>query len=123
MPGLESGSGCSEAAQITPEVGYCSPEPTCSEQPLGLYDVLTFDNEADAHTALDKIEEDMYEAVGKATSPADAGDEAFTSSAGGGVRVENLVFFFRWLPKDSEEQSIDPDDVLQSVAAALKTGP
>jgi hypothetical protein len=42
-------------------------------------------------------------------SPADAGDDDFQSS-GGGARLDNDVFFFRWLPKVPPDDSIAPTD-------------
>jgi hypothetical protein len=117
-PGLISGSGCTVKATVLPQYFDTScTSPGCNEQPLGFYDILTFHTAEEAHDALGVVEQNVFS--GTSTSPTSAGDEAFTSPVGGGMRVDNDVFFFRWFPKTPGEDSISPQSVLQSVASTL----
>jgi hypothetical protein len=109
--GLVSGSVCTVHADLLPK--FQNPFP---EQALGLYDVLTYASSEDAHRALAQIAQKVFPS---GTSPADAGEEAFTSPGGGGVRVDNDVFYFLWFPKSPADEAVSQVDVLRSVAAVL----
>jgi hypothetical protein len=54
-------------------------------------------------------------------SSADAGDEAFVTSVGGGVRIDNDVFVFQWGPKNDADDAISQLRVLKSVVATLRS--
>lgn len=112
MPGLTEGTGCS-VTTYAPGGGYqCSATVNC--QPLGFWDLFYFSSDAYAEDGFTTIVKD---GLFDGSTPVDVGDEGADNTVGGVVRVENAVFYFRFLPKWSNDPA--PEQVLEDAVEKI----
>jgi hypothetical protein len=116
-----SGSVAGSGAFAT-ECTYAAPPPPSSgatvASPLGFADLVIYGSATQAQAG-------YAEELAKFPtqhSPAAIGDQAVTTSNGGLMQIDNVLFVFQWLPLSAADESLGAESVLRDVVGSLCPG-